>query len=235
MKISYKSINCGHENHNYCKYVEFAFSKNAEELQTVKHRTNKLIEKLNPRHLGSNRIRTEEEMIGDITRGALAEICSKKLFQEVIEKRNLNARIDDTAGLNYTSESGTQIDLHLIVNGKKSEIEIKSSCVRNGTDFGIKSGYFNIVGWFVHNAKKFDPPKNFYMMYLFPFDAEKTMSIIEDDFILHFVGGATKNMLEGPLGRYTDLKQYGMKCCGIKPICAGLDSLQMIEKMLTNE
>ena len=234
MKITTRQISCDH-NHNYHTYLEFNFPKNDEILQIVRNKAPELVDELNPQYLGSNRIRSDDEVLSSAARGLLSEICSKKILETEIEKRNLTAELIESEGLIETPDGTTQIDLQLGIDGKKFDLEIRSSCVRNGTEFGITSGYFNILGWYVHQTKRFEPPKDFYLMYLFPFDAKHTLSKFDDGFVMHFVGGATKTMLEGPLGRYTNLKQAGMKCCGISPICAGLDSSQIIEKMLETE
>ena len=234
MKITTRQISCDHS-HNYHKYLEFNFPKKDEILQIARNKAHELVDKLNSQYLGSNRIRSDDEKISSATRGLLAEICSKKILETEIEKKNLTVKLIESEGLVETPEGTTQIDLQLGIDGKKFDLEIRSSCVRNGTEFGITSGFFNIIGWYTHPTKKFEPPKDFYLMYLFPFDAKYTLSKFDDGFVMHFVGGATKTMLEGPLGRYKNLKQVGVKYCGISPICAGLDSSQMIEKMLTSD
>lgn len=236
MEITTKEINCGH-NHNYHKYLEFDFSKEDKILQSARDKAHEVATKLNSQYLGSKRIRSDNEKIASSTRGLLAEICTKEILKIEIKEKKLNAKLIESEGLVETPDGTTQIDLQIEIDGveKPLDLEIRSSCVRNGTEFGIKSGFFNILGWYTHPTKKFEPPKDFYLMYLFPFDEKYTLSKFDEGFVMHFVGGATKTMLEGPLGRYKNLKQAGVKYCGISPICAGLEPSQIIEKMLTSD
>lgn len=230
METILKHITCGHTNHTYSKYLEFNFSKEDKILEVVRRKASELTNTLNPKD-PSGKIRSLEDHTASVVRGALAEICSKHILEKEIKSRNLKGFVKESEGLVNTSDGTTEIDLQLVIDGKHFDIEVRSSCVRNGTEFGIRSGYFNIIGWYITSSKSFEPPKDFYLMYLFPFNANETISKIKDKFVMHFVGGATKAMLEGPLGRYKTLKQDGAKYCGISPICAGLDSLQVIEKM----
>ena len=82
----------------------------------------------------------------------LGNDCRRYLETE-IEKGNLTAELIESEGLIETPDGTTQIDLQFVIDGEKFDLEIRSSCVRNGTEFGISN--FNILGWYVHQTKRF--------------------------------------------------------------------------------
>ena len=171
--------------------------------------------------------------IGAATCGRSAgALAVKQTFEEEIEKRGIDATLIESTEMIITVEGVTQIDLQINMSDTKYTLETRSSCVRKGTEFGITSGYFNILGWYNTSSKLGEPKKDFYCMYLFPFDSSLTMNEFEDGLVVHFVGGATKELLQGPLGSDETLKQFGAIYRGINPICAGLDAQKLVNTIL---
>jgi len=231
LNVIEKKISCIHPHPNYQKYLEINFPKDDEILNTSWKKGIELSKKVNA-NSPSGIFRDIDERIAANARGALSEAVSKLVLEERISSQNITALVEESGELIETPEGITQIDLAITINDKERKIETRSSCVRNGTEFGITSGYFNIVGWYSTFSKPGEPPKDYYLMHLFPFDASKTLLKFENGLTMHFVGGATKEMLEGSLGSTKSMKQTGASYRGITPICAGMDSLQIINAVL---
>lgn len=233
MQTTEKGIHCSHPHPDYQKYVEFNFPKGDPLLEQAKQRGIEMAKKVNINDPSGN-ARTLDERIPSNCRGALSEIATKILLQNAIDERGIDATLTESTEMINTIEGVTQIDLQINIHNNQYEIETRSSCVRNGTEFGITSGKINLLGWYSTISKPGETKKDFYAMYLFPFDASDTMSKFDNGITFHFVGGATKGMLQGPLGcdASTMLKQSRANYRGINPICAVLDASKFIDNIL---
>jgi hypothetical protein len=231
MEINEKSIDCGHSHEKYQKYIELKFPKDDPILVQAKKRGVDMADKVNINDPSGNP-RTLDERIAANCRGALTEIITKILLENSINEKEIQATLTESTEMINTIEGVTQIDLQINIHDNQYEIETRSSCVRNGTEFGITQGFFNIIGWYSTVSKPGETKKDFYAMYLFPFDAPETMSKFDNGITVHFVGGATKGMLQGPLGSDETFRQNGAKYRGINPICAGLDANGFIDNIL---
>lgn len=230
MNFSVNSFNCGHNEHRYNNNISCKFNNQDQLLQDSITIGKQRAQKFNP-HDPSGRVRSKSELESTNMRGVLAELFTKKILTDEIAKRGISATISESDEIIDDYEGKTQVDLSLTIKDKKYEIETRSSCVRNGIDFGIKSGYFNIVGWYNTSSKPHEPKKDFYFMYLYGFDAPETETRFKTEVDVCFVGGATKSMLQGPLGSDDTMKQTGALYRGIKPICAGFDSQQILDEI----
>ena len=231
MVFTEKTITCEQPYEKYQKYIEFNFPKGDPILEQAKKRGIEMAKKVNINDPSGN-ARTLDERIPPNCRGVLTEMITKSLLQNTINEKNIDAILTESTEMINTIEGVTQIDLQINIHDNQYEIETRSSCVRNGTEFGITKGYFNILGWYSTSSKPGETKKDFYAMYLFPFDAPETMAKFDNGITVHFVGGATKGMLQGPLGSDETLRQNGARYRGINPICAGLDANGFINKIL---
>jgi len=231
MNFSSNSFSCGHSAHNYNNNILCSFNSQDQLLQDSITKGKQLAQKVNP-HDPSGRFRSMSVRESTNMRGMLAELCTKTILTEEIKKREIkNVTITESSPIIDDIEGVTQVDLYLTLGDKKYEIETRSSCVRNGIDFGIKMGYFNIVGWYSTSSKPNEPKKDFYLMYLYGFDAPETQARFNSNVEVCFVGGATKSMLQGSLGSDETMRQTGALYRGINPICAGSDSHQILDEI----
>lgn len=231
MKKTIQAISCGHPAHTYQNYLSLSFDNTDPLLQKaieIGKQRSRLVNPSNP----SGWIRDTSRLESTNIRGALAEICTEEILSTEIKKRELHASIEQASEIITGIEGVTQVDLYLTINGKTFEIETRSSCVRKGTNFGITSGFFNIVGWYKTITKPSETKKDLYLMYLYGFDESETMSKLTNNIEVCFVGGATKSMLQGSLGSDVTMKQIqGALYRGISPICAALDSQQILDEI----
>ena len=228
----YKKINCGDKYKNYNTYIEFNITNDESILKESKSRAEQMQSDVNP-HSPSGVVRTPDEILYVNYRGCLAELITKKILTTEIREKGISTIVEDSPGFETDIDGSAQIDLKVINSNTQYNIEIRSSCVRNGTEFGICEKYFNIIGWYKTQTKLSELKKDFYAMVLFPFDECETMTKFENGLTVNFVGGATKAMLQSPLGQYTTLRQSGAQYRGISPICAGLDAKRFIAKILS--
>ena len=232
MNKAIQTINCGHPSHTYKNFLSLSFNNNDPSLQKAIAEGRQRAQKVNPRD-PSGRIRSLPQLESTNIRGVLAEICTENILMDEIKKLGLNAQIGKSSDIIDDIEGITQVDLYLTIGDKKFEIETRSSCVRNGINFGITSRFFNIVGWYKTSSKPNEPKKDFYFMYLYGFDESETASRLATNLEVCFVGGATKSMLQGVLGSDETMKQTGALYRGINPICAALDSQQIIDEIFS--
>lgn len=232
MEIILKEIPHNPVYNNYKTYVELNFEKDDPILIESMNRAKEMVRNVNP-HDPSGNIRNDDELLSKNYQGCLAELITKKLLENAIVEKRLNSTVEDSIGFEVDVDGSAQIDLKVNHDGKQHHIEVRSSCVRNGTEFGITTGHFHIIGWYVTNTKQKEIKKDFYAMILFPFDDSKTLNKFTEGLTVHFVGGATKAMLQGSLGSETTMRQIGAVYRGIKPICAGLDAKKFIDEILS--
>ncbi|MEM2159731.1 MAG: hypothetical protein QXN55_02110 [Candidatus Nitrosotenuis sp.] len=223
MNFQLVPFNCGHTSHTYNYHGLFSFDPSDQILIDAIKIGLCRATKVNPK-APDGRIRGMDELESVNIRGALTELCTEYVLTNEIHQRNIpNAKITRSDEMEDSYEGINQIDLTLTIGDKVYEIETRSSCVKNGIDFGIKFGYFNLIGWYRTSSKPREAKKDFYFMYLFGFDAPETKSRLKNKIEVSFVGSATKSMLQGSLGSDQTMKQTGALYRGINPICATLD------------
>lgn len=230
--VSESYIESDHTAHSYSNYELFTFESGDEELKNaiISGKVQSVI--VNPKDTGG-RIRSNIELELSNIRGKLSEFCTEYLFQRELSQRGINGKLVKSDVLETTIEGVTQVDLTLILDDKTYEIETRSSCVRNGIDFGINSGFINLLGWYSTASKPGETKKDFYLMYLFGFDAPYTASYLKNSIDVAFVAGASKSMLQGSLGSDETLKKSRAHYRGIHPICASLDSKQIMDAIFS--
>ena len=226
--VSPSYIFADHSKHSYKTFELFSFDKNddalADAINSGKNQAN-LVNRKDP----GGRIRSKDEIELANIRGKLTEYCTEYLFQNELTKRKIHGKLEKSEMLESTIEGVTQVDLTLILDHKTYEIETRSSCVKNGIHFGINSGFINLLGWYSTDSKPNETKKDFYLMYIFDFNASDTRSHLNTSIDVAFVAGASKSILQGSLGSDETLKQTNAKYRGIHPICAALDSKQIMD------
>lgn len=223
-------FSCGHSTHNYQNYTFFSFTKGDQILLDAIRIGKQRATQVNPRDPSGN-IRSPKVLEATNIRGALTELCTDYILRQEISNRMKNVQISQSDEMEDTIEGKTQVDLTLMFANKNFEIETRSSCVKNGIEFGIQSGYFNIVGWYSTASKPGETKKDFYLMYLFGFDAADTLNYLDNRIQVAFVGGASKSMLQGTLGSDETMKQTSASYRGINPICKAFDSQQILDEI----
>ncbi len=225
------SFNCGHQSHTYKYHGLFSFDPSDQILSDAIKIGTARATKVNPK-APNGRIRGKDELESVNIRGVLTELCTEYLLKNESQQRNLsNVNIVRSDEMEDNYEGINQIDLTLTIDKEVYEIETRSSCVRNGIDFGINSSYFNLIGWYRTDSKPREAKKDFYFMYLFGFDAPETKDRLKNKIEVSFVGGASKSMLQGSLGSDQTMKQTGALYRGINPICAAFDSKQIMDEI----
>lgn len=147
-----------------------------------------LASKLNQGRANNSENRASEEIEQDALTGYLSEYSCRIMLIERYGGKFESKQIDNN-----------QIDI-LMPNGKT--IEVRSSCIRNGTRFalfykGATDGYFDIIGPYTNKYKPCEIIKDYYMRILIPEDkpvfCEKWKT--HKNVVLYLVGGATKDMM----------------------------------------
>jgi len=226
------SITCRHPHPDYTTYYLISCPKGDSTLEDALRIGTERARVVNPNN-PSSVVRTAPQLLDTNCRGVLAEIASKKILEQEIANRMINATLEEGIAFENTAEGLSQVDLYLNFNENRHEIEIRSSCVRNGIEFGITNDYFTTLGWYITQNKEHETRKDFYVMCLFPFDTGETMTKFDNGLEFALVGGATKSILQGPLGSDYSLEQIGATYRGIRPICKGLDATQIINEIFS--
>lgn len=232
LNISYNTIKCPHSDHTFNVYITVNFQKNDHLLQQAISEGKELSKNVNP-HDPNNRIRTVEEIERRCICGVLAELTIKNLLKDKILKSKSNAKILPSYIITQGSKYGNQIDIPIEINGIPKEIEVRSSFPFSSLSRVI-TNLFDIIGWYSSSNKLGESPKDYYLRVLYNFNENEAMKYINSEIDLHFVGGATRKMLEN-LGHWDDFDQHGAKYRSIKPICAALDAEQILDNIFCNE
>ena len=180
---------------------------------------------VNPYDPGST-IRNPEKIERRCICGVLAELAVKELLKQHISNHNIDAKVFQSITTTNGSDAGDQIDIPIEVHGVQKNIEVRSSFPYSPLNTVI-TRLFDIIGWYKSEHKSMEHKKDYYLRVLYNFREEDTMQHINLEIDLHFVGGATRKMLEES-GEWNDFKQWGASYRSIKPICAGLDAIEIM-------
>lgn len=130
----------------------------------------------------------------DVYTGIIAEVITKKMFNEVF---NINAIRPEV------KETKNQIDIILNTINKDYTVEVRSSMVRNGIEFALFAGkhgipYFDIIGPYcqIGYKKNFESVKDIYMRVLFDtkgFNSHNNIynEILESKLPFYIIGGVS--------------------------------------------
>ena len=226
MRILYNNPNCTHKSHNYKEFLTVNFQSNDALLQQAITEGKDLAGKVNPHDTGE-RIRTTAQIERRCICGMLAELTLRMLLEQQISNREINAKLLPSHTITEGSKFGNQIDIPIEINGIHKEIEVRSSFPFRPVNIAITQ-LFDIIGWYQSSNKPNEYAKDYYLRVLYNFKEEKAMSYINSEIDLHFVGGATKEMLR-ELGHWDDFDQIGANYRSIKPICAASDANQIMD------
>jgi len=182
---------------NYCsddadKSMLDSFIKKGENLAT----------KVNPG--AANDGRNKRDAL-KIRQNCIAGLLAEYLWKDFLNRKKIT--VEETE----MEAASTQIDLRVIVNGKK--IEVRSSFPRNGIDFAIchSTKEFDILGFYSNDYKPGEIQKDYYLRTLFHLaverywekDANTRIPIVEkleekmkkDGFEVFLTGGADWKMM----------------------------------------
>ena len=230
MRISHNNPNCPHDEHDFHDCITVNFQKDDPLLQQAIAEGMDLAGKVNPHDTG-DRIRTAEQIERRCICGVLAELTIRKLLKQEISNRKIDAKLLPSHTITAGPKIGNQIDIPIIVNGQQFDIEVRSSFPYRPLNIVI-THLFDIIGWYQSSNKLVEHAKDYYLRVLYNFNESESMNYINSEINLHFVGGATREMLER-LGRWNDFDQPGALYRSIKPICAALDTKQIMDKIFS--
>ena len=232
MKLSYTSLQCPHSNHDYQKYITVTFQHDDKLLQQAITEGVDLAKKVNPYDPG-HAIRSSEQIKRRCICGFLAEITLRMLLKQQISEHNIDAKLLSSHTITEGPKLGSQIDIPIKINNVRKEIEVRSSFPYSSINVVITK-LFDIIGWYQSPSKPMEYKKDYYLRVLYNFKEEDAMNHINTEIALHFVGGATRGMLE-ELGNWNDFDQQGAKYKSIKPICKGLDAIQIMNMIFSRQ
>jgi hypothetical protein len=180
-------------------------------------------------HAPGGRARTPDE----IRRASIAWLVAEAAFTAYLRLVIASHRLANvsvwSAGYNPASE---QIDLDVHRDGTLFPIEMRSSHAYKTSEARIYNAVFSVIGWYSHRHKPGETPKPFYARALFHFPPEEIDVRAQSGIEVRLVGGATREMLEGPLGGFESFKQERATYRTIKPITAALDIVDFADVVL---
>lgn len=168
--------------------------KNSRWMKRVIRKAEEIMPGLNVRQANSSEERPQSIKEIDALSGIIAEYACEEVLRWRYGKELIVKPKSDTAW--------NQIDLKLY-NAKT--IEVRSSCVRNGIDFALFSQnkkaageqYFDIIGPYSNEYKKYESYKDYYMRVLYECDKRSFMRLLDKPMLeLYITGGATKGMMK---------------------------------------
>lgn len=227
--ITKHEISCSHQSHTYKEYWSRKITNSDPLLKKSIRIADVTYANYNPNNPSGN-TRSKSTIRNKVIYGKLAELFLKEIIDEEIKKQNINGRILESNDETVSFDFETHSDIELDRDGEKYIIEVRSSFPYRPIPEVIKV-HFDILGWYTTANKSKEEPKDFYMRILFPFPEQEMQEKIEHGFDLCFVGGATRDLLNSK-GVWKNLKQRGATYRVIQPICAALDSKQMLDEIL---
>jgi hypothetical protein len=191
----------------------------------------------------SGEVRTEERKLLSSFCGLIAEKVVKQLISEklMLIKDCVKIKGANVSSENFNYESHNDIEIHHLLNGDMTTIEVRSSIPYMGSFDKVLNKEFDILGYYITSYKSNEPKKDYYFRVLFhnPRDYKndnlKYAFNNKDTGINHFkkvkvyfVGGCTLNDLENH-GEPDNLKQGNAEYKVIRPITKGRDALEILE------
>ncbi len=231
MNILKKEIKCIHSEHTYSNYFTIPFSKDNELLTNAIDEGTKLALKVNPHDPGGH-WRSPELIRKKCIYGMLAENTIRYILKKEIEKRNIDAELLPSHQITDGPKAGSQIDIPIKIDNIVYDIEVRSS-FPFAKLYNVLTYHFDIIGWYRTFTKPSEHIKDYYLRVLFNFDQKYALDKLESGFELHFVGGATKQMLEQSL-TWDDFEQPGAEYKTIKPICNALDAEKILNMIFSH-
>ena len=179
-------------------------------------RTYKLAKVIFNRDIQDDRNALEEiyergvELSGQVNRAAASDVLRKRgekrlkidgitgFLAEWCWKYFLNDYYGD-GFVDFTDFDSVNRQIDLLINSNEKRIEVRSSNIKNGVQFGLCSNkyQFHVVGPYQNLVKAGEMPKDFYVMVLYPFnkldffDSYYNKKIVEVDLTC----GATRDMM----------------------------------------
>lgn len=123
-----------------------------------------------------------------------------------------------------------QIDIRLTVDERPLQVEVRSSCSYKMSLERVFTGAFSIIGWYKTLTKPSEKPKDYYAQIVYYFDANEVEKQLEKGLVLHFVGGASRQLLESS-GQWDSLRKLGASYRVIRPIVIGTEPRELIAEM----
>jgi hypothetical protein len=231
MNIIKKEIKCIHSEHEYSNYFTIPFSKNNELLSNAISEGAQLALKVNPHDPGGH-WRSPELIRKKCIYGMLAENTVRHILKNEIEKRNIDAEVLPSKQITDGPKAGSQIDIPIKIDNIVYDIEVRSSFPYANL-YDVITRHFDIIGWYRTFTKPGEHAKDYYLRVLFNFDQKHALDKLESGFELHFVGGATKQMLEQS-STWDDFEQPGAEYTTIKPICKALDAEKILDNIFSH-
>ena len=219
-------MNLDVSNQNGFKFVAIKLNSSTDEelIRSIKSEAKELSKKVNT-YDPSHNARTDEEKYRSSLGGVLAEYAVKKYINDECVKRGLVFELS-------SKYIGTdQIDLILEVNGKKKNIEVRSSFFYKTTFDRLFSGAASIIGWYKTKVKHDEIKKDFYLFVIHFCAPEEIDKLLEKEVTFYIMGGASKELLE-KIGTYSFLKQEGAEYCIINPVTNGEDAEKILNDIL---
>ena len=231
MKIIQQPLFCNHPGHNYTQFTTICFSPEDDLLKQAISEGPSLSKEYHPAS-PSGRIRNLSERNIKSIYGLLAENSIRLLFKKEIERRNISAKLLPSKIIFENNSFENQIDIPIIIEDIPYDIEVRSSFPYAELK-SVITYHFDILGPYTTEYKKQEKPKDYYLRALF-FNSKLAKSKLESGPEIHFVGGASRQMIEKE-SFTNNLKQgKNAKFHTIKPICKALDSKKIMNLIFSH-
>lgn len=206
--------------------VEFDYILDKHIIDFVLVKANELSTKVNPHSSGGD-YRQSSTRINKLLGGLLTEVAVREILTQEARTSKITYQIlgstfiqeDDLEKLGFN-----QIDLQLLVQENKINIEIRSSFSYKtslGRLFGFplinNRGAFSIIGWYTSSNKPQELKKDYYVFGIHKYHPSEIMNKVRTKVELYIAGVVSKATLER-IGDNNSLKQDGAKFRIINPI-----------------
>ena len=224
------------------KYVSafYNYINDKEALDLILAKSEELNKKVNT-HSSGGKARSPEIIKNKLAGGLLVEHAFLELITQLTKKYVVPFEV---LGSTFNQEGDlesmgfNQIDLNVLLNKKKLEMEVRSSFSYKTTferllGFPLKNdkGAFSLIGWYVSKNKPNEVKKDFYIFGIHYYRPSETIQKLKSSVAINIVAIASKETLE-ELGYDDNLKQEGALFRIINPINSISDVVDVLKKII---
>lgn len=212
-------------------------------IDSIIQKATNLSKKVNPNSSGG-KYRSEEIRINKLLGGLLVEHAFLELIERLSTKHQVPFEILDssfTQDGDLESMGFNQIDIDLLLNHNKLEIEVRSSFSYKTTfnrllGFPLKNekGAFSLIGWYTSSNKLKEEFKDLYVFGILYHQPSEMLEKAKTKSMINIVAIASKETLE-KIGYDDSLKQSGAMFRVINPINSIEDVVSVLKLLLKVE
>ncbi len=218
----------------------YTYKDDKDVIDSILEKAYNLSGKVNPHSSGGN-YREENIRINKLTGGLLLEHAVTEAFKIVSERNNKKFEISSSSfeqDQSLESMGFNQVDLELDIDGKKVQVEIRSSFSYKTTvnrlfGFPLKNdrGAFSLIGWYKSANKPMEVKKDYYIFGIHFYNPSLVIDKVKNQVEVMIVTGASKETLE-KIGFDDNLRQQDAVFRIINPIKDAPEVSTVINKIL---